>query len=52
MEFRTVYDITREPAFDIEAVWLSGGFIPTTHKREVTIIHSLEPAVGMFPVLF
>ena len=27
MVFRLVYDITTEPAFDIEVVWLSGGFI-------------------------
>ncbi len=27
MSYRTVYDITTEPLFAIEAVWLSGGFI-------------------------
>ena len=27
MYYRTIYDITSEPPFDIEMVWLSGGFI-------------------------
>lgn len=27
MSYRTVYDITTEPLFDVEAAWLAGGFI-------------------------
>ena len=27
MSYRTLYDITTEPLFDMAAVWLSGGFI-------------------------
>ena len=27
MTYRTVHDITKEPPFDVEAAWLSAGFI-------------------------